>query len=303
MVQLCSPREAGGVRPPHPSPGIQAGCGCGCGAHTLAAECWGACPPRPCPHFCPSGSLPQFSPLTPSQKVPGALPAGDQVCTDLGQGPPQIKCAQTWGRAHPTSPPRLRLLSPWGPQVHREGWGGGLPESLQNQTSLFCPGGWGRAAADPGWTLSMSRPGGQKWLGGLGWASKAVSTVSLHGAPTRVAGSGAARTGALNTRCQTRAEVETPTLSSETPGAPLEKRQGWAPRGWMGDPAPQAQDRCGPLSGAGGVLALQAGSAPVSVHTCSRLRTGLVAEPEGEHQYPCSTLLGLPSWRWQRQAE
>lgn len=116
----------------------------------------------------------------------------------------------------------------------------------------------------------MSRPGGQKWLGGLGWASRAVSTVSLHGAPTRVAGSGTARTGALNTRCQTKAEVETRTLSSETPGALLEKRQGWAPRGWMGDPGPQAQDRHGPLSGAGGVLALRAGlecTAPVSVHT------------------------------------
>ena len=108
-----------------------------------------------------------------------------------------------------------------------------------------------------------------------------------------------------NTRCQTRAEVETPTLSSETSGAPLEKRQGWAPRGWMGDPGPQAQDGRGPLSGAGGLLSLRTGSAPVSVHTCSRLRTGLVAGPgpEGEHQHPCSTRLGLPSWRWHRQAE
>lgn len=73
----------------------------------------------------------------------------------------------------------------------------------------------------------------------------------------------------------------------------------------MGDPGPQAQDGRRPLSGVGGLLALRVGSAPVSMHTCSRLRTGLVAGPglKGEHQYPCSIRLGLPSWRWHRQAE
>ena len=200
-------------------------------------------------------ALPLLVPTSAPQVPSPDLPLSHQVRRCQVPCQLEIKCAWTQVRAHPTSPPRLHPLSPWGPQVHSEGWGGGLPPK---QTSLFWPEGWGWAAADPGWAWSMSRPGGQTWLGGLGWASRAVSTVSLHGAPTTVAGRGTARTGALGT--QGVRQGQTPTLSSETSGAPLEERQGWAPRGWMGDPGPQAQDGRRPLSGACDLLALRVGS-------------------------------------------
>lgn len=65
----------------------------------------------------------------------------------------EIKCAWTQVRAHPTSPPRLHPLSPWGPQVHSEGWGGGLPESLQNKPPCSGQKGGG------GQLLTLAGPG------------------------------------------------------------------------------------------------------------------------------------------------
>lgn len=98
-------------------------------------------------------ALPLLVPTSAPQVPSPDLPLSHQVRRCQVPCQLEIKCAWTQGRAHPTSPPRLHPLSPWGPQVHSEGCGGGLPESLQNKPPCSGQKGGG------GQLLTLAGPG------------------------------------------------------------------------------------------------------------------------------------------------
>ena len=181
-------------------PCTQAGRGRSCAVCNLAcrespgsARLVSGCPPSP-------SSAPQVSsPHTYPSPTLRTLWSLHRVRRRRCQAPCKlgVKCAQTCIRAHPTGPPGLHPLRPWGPQAHSEGAGGGLSGRKAcilkpSKTKPPCSsqaGGVG-PAGDPGRAWCTARPGR------LGQASRAVSTVPSVGLPARAAGSGTTGTDA-----------------------------------------------------------------------------------------------------------